>query len=155
MLLPDINTVEELLGLKKFDLPYKCDIDIRFINGFCVYQGGKSYWVIKGKFPIKIAEIIDEKADLYGIRINGNYKDSFKRHISHKRLEDEIENYRKHSSSISIEDFTSKCTEIEKDVLNNDYENCYTEFYHIDTLEGLKYVVDLIKSNNLITHWFL
>lgn len=155
MLTPDMNLLEELLGLKKFDLPYKCDADLRFINGFCICREGKSYWSIKGKFPIKIAEKLNEKSEIYGIRINENYNDDFKRHISHERLEEEIRNYSKNCGTLDMTEFVTKCNKIEKDVLENDYDNCYTKLYHIDTYEGLKYVVELIKSKNIITQWFL
>lgn len=151
----EADKIIELMGGKKCELPYNQGAvrigipQIYFYNGFCIYFSGTYYFIIKGNFPAKIAEKISEKAIELKIRIDGGCADwTVLSRLTHDRLKDipfDINN---------VDDFKRKRNEIEEDVLNNDYDNCYVETYHIDTVDGLKYVLDIIKENNITTEWF-
>lgn len=150
-----IRDIESYLNLEVHVLPYPTKKDIRFANGFCVYHSGRDYWVITGKFPLNIADEISKKAIDLSIRVNGGRcDDAITDFINHKKLDDYVSNYIQSKDKMGLSDFVCKCESIKEEVLKNDYENCYISYYHIDTLDGLKYVLDIIRSNNIYTKWF-
>lgn len=145
----------ELMGGVKCRLPYNegqtrsGKVEPYFYNGFCLYFSGTYYFVISGRFPAKIADEISKRAIELNIRIDGGCEDwTVESRITHDRLK-----CLKYDWS-NVEECTANYKRIREDVIINDYENCYVETYHIDTVDGLKYVLDVIKENKIKTEWF-
>lgn len=150
-----ISDIASILDLEKYELPYPTKRDIRFVNGFSVYHSETYYWIICGIFPVHIAKEIQVKADELEIRLHGcNTNEDIDRWLTHPKLEAFQREYIKGSTSLELNEFVESCEEIRDDCLKNDYDNCYVEYYHIDTLEGLKYVLDIIRKNDIHTTWF-
>lgn len=147
--------VAGLLKLEKYELPYPTKMDVRFANGFSVCHSDTYYWIIKGVFPLHIAREIQKKAEELSIRIHGGHWDwEIDKFLTHKNIESFQREYLQREVSLNLNEFTKECERIREDCIKNDYENCYIKYYHIDTLEGLRYVLDIIRQNNIYTNWF-
>lgn len=135
---------------------YTREVDfVGCINGFFIFSYSY-YWVIKGKMPLKYAIELYNYKDLE-IRVDGGSKDNnpidwctsdrFK-----KEYEKITEKY--HLGILTINELSKEISTIKKKFIDKDLDSCYIEMYHIDTTEGLRKVVEVIKENNIKTEWY-
>lgn len=123
------------------------------INGFFIYPYSY-YWVVKGKMPLKYADILYEYKDSLGIRVEGGAN-------SNKPLDwctsDEYEGFCEEISKqfklMSIDEFSKKLTEKKRELKEANLESFYISMYHIDDIKGLKKVVEIIRDNEIKTDW--
>lgn len=123
------------------------------INGFFIYPYNY-YWVVKGKMPLKYADMLYEYRDSLGIRVEGGAN-------SDKPLDwctsDEYEEFCDDISEqfqlMSIKEFSDKLTEKNNELKKSNLEDFYIRMYHIDDIKGLKKVIDTIRDNGIKTEW--
>lgn len=143
------------LGIKILDKnPINSDLKLLgSINGFFIYPQSY-YWVLSGKMPFKFArQLYDNKL---GIRTGGCTSDT---NPEFWCTSEEYEEYILEQQDllrkdlISSKEFASRLMNKQSELLKNNEDDMYIDMYHIDTLEGLKEIINIIKDNNLKTEW--
>ena len=160
-----MNKQDQLMYMKslgiKFDrhLPYEERDGVKNIgmcNGFFIYC--KSYYyIVSGKIPFEMANYIFKNYDnkKFQIRVQGNSEkskpDEWKTSDEYKEY---VQNYLdSHDIMDDFEGYAKIMKDKKAELLENNSEEFYIEYYHIDTNEGLKVVIDYIKENNIRTIW--
>jgi hypothetical protein len=133
-----------------------CNKNIGILNGFFIYCRSY-YYVVSGKIPFEMADYIfnNYNNDKFKIRVQGNAESyTPEKAKTCDEFEDYINNYTDtHDIMKDVEGFGKVIENKKKELFNTIPEKFYIEFYHIDTEEGLKIVVDYIKNNNIKTEW--
>lgn len=126
---------------------------VGIINGFYMYHKNY-YFVLNGKFPFTDAmKIYDTVNKDWEIRATGNgnnispagYETCDEWEIRAKAFMDS-------TSVILGAGIEKQLTELKEEIFSKNPET-YIETYHIDTIDGLLYMVDYIRNNNLVTVW--
>lgn len=149
------RAVLKALGVRELNnKPVHTDIKIvGCINGFFIYPVSY-YWVVKGKMPLKYADELYKYSDDLDIRVAGGANNN-------KPIDwctsDEFEDYKAQQTEqfelIGMDKFVKNLETERKKLFAEKPESFYVEMYHIDNLEGLKKVVDIIKEFNIKTEW--
>lgn len=157
-----MNKQEKIEYLKTLGVNFnhKCNVvsdDKGLLNGFFIYPSDTYYFVINGKFPLDSAEYIFNtySNEKYHIRVDGGCEDW--KPID-RCTSDEFENYIQSEIDKDIKKFFKECKtdkfdKYKNELINKDRSKFYIASYHIDTISGLKIVVDYIKENNIYTQW--
>lgn len=151
----DNSLVLKTLGVKILkNLPISQDVKIiGTINGFFIYPYSY-YWIIKGKMPLVYADELYEFRDSLDIRVSGGANSNKPiEHCTSDKYEDYKDEQSKQFELIGITEFCNRIENKHKELLNDNIDSFYVETYHIDKLEGLKKVVDIIKKYNIQTEW--
>lgn len=123
------------------------------INGFFIYPYNY-YWVVKGKMPLKYADILYEYRDSLGIRIEGGANNNKPLDwCTSDEYEEFCEEISKQFKLMTIDEFSKKLTEKKKELQEANLKSFYISMYHIDDIKGLKKVVDTIRDNKIRTEW--
>lgn len=123
------------------------------INGFFIYPYNY-YWIIKGKMPLKYAEILYKYRNSLGIRVEGGANNNKPLDwCTSDEYEEFCEDVTKQFKLMSIDEFSKKLTEKKNELKENNLESFYISTYHIDDIKGLKKVVDIIRDNDIKTNW--
>lgn len=152
----DKKEILKMLGVKVLKdtlIRSNCVEVVGCINGFFIYPYNY-YWIVKGKMPLRYADILYEYRDSLGIRVEGGAN-------SNKPLDwctsDEYEEFceelGKQFKLMSIDEFSEKLAKKKKELKEANLENFYIRTYHIDDIKGLKKVVDIIRDNKIKTDW--
>ena len=150
--------VLEMLGVKILEQPpiYKSDkIDfVGCINGFFIFPCSY-YWVVKGKMPFIQAEKLYKHRDLE-IRVAGGSKENKPEDwCTNEEFEKVGRDVSKRYSAkiIELNELMEESAIAKEKYIKSNLENSYVEMYHIDTIQGLRKVVEIIKDNNIKTEW--
>lgn len=147
----DTKSVFEYLGIKKVDsFPIQ---DIGCFNGFFIYPKS-NYWVVIGKMPLKYANELYKFRSILSIRVAGGHNDN-------KPIDfctsDEYEEFKQEQTGllplISFEDFSNRIKNKKEQLMNENIDKFYINKYHIDELQGLVKIIEVIKEYNIITNW--
>ena len=149
----------ELLEVKILtDPPIYKSSEVPFVgclNGFFIFPY-HYYWVVRGKMPLKYADELYQYRDVFGVRVNGGTNDN--KPIDHCTSDEYDEYLQKMVKLIStFDNIEEMCAETQKkkqEMMDEDIDKFYVDMYHIDTNQGLKRVVDIIRNNNIKTEWY-
>lgn len=150
----DNKTVLKTLGVKILkNLPISRDVKIiGTINGFFIYPYSY-YWIVKGKMPLKYADEL-YKSRALEIRVAGGHRDNKPiEHCTSDKLEEYIEEQIELIDLIGFDAYLNNIRVKEQELMKDKLDSFYVETYHIDKLEGLKKVVDIIKEYDIQTEW--
>ncbi len=153
----DERFILESLGVKVLrNPPVHLDSSIKFLgclNGFFIYPY-RYYWIVSGKMPFKFAKELYKYSEELGIRISGGSSSNTPEEWC---TSDEYENYSnklcKDINTLGVNKVANLLEETKKELMNNNIDDFYIDIYHVDTIDGLKKVVDTIKLNNIKTNW--
>jgi len=166
-----MNTIskEAKLLLEQFgvtfpnNLPYPSDTyysSIGFYKGFCVYFKNY-YYVITGAFQLsKIQPLYENREFIKHLEIRpaGLFWDTNPAaHAQHKTWDKLTEDFL--GKWLTIEDaadrkaLENKITKAHEDLIFNEPGNCFLHMYHIDTIEGVIYMLKHISSEQPPTVW--
>lgn len=150
----DNKSILKILGvgiLKNISLGQDVKI-VGIINGFIIYPYSY-YWIVQGKMPLKYADELYESRNLE-IRVAGGHKDNKPiEYCTSDELEDYIEEQIKLIELTGFNEYLNNIKLKQEQLMKDKLDNFYVETYHIDKLEGLKKVVDIIRKYNIKTEW--
>ena len=159
------NNVDQLVreelkqaGIPILELPCYMDTEVKtryvgVLYGFFFYRAW-TYWVCKGDMPLDIAEQIYRNYKGLRIRAGGHCGNVPPKTVSVnpvyiQELEDLL---RKTQESDTEENYVSKYLEQSKSIIDNPNLPRFVRNYHIDTIEGLEKLAEVIKEKKIHTH---
>jgi len=151
------NEEKEILKLMGVKFPKRLPINTNKItgvlNGYYITKESY-YWIVKGNIPYKYAKMFEAKPKLE-MRVNGSGTD-VDHWCTHNFIEKSITSYwETHTLGMySKENFEEYMGVSDEEHFSKYKEEYYISFYHIDTLEGIKLIINTIKNNKLEMKWW-
>ena len=156
-----MNKLEKLQLLKTLGVKFNhnCNMvagDVGLLNGFFIAPSDSYYFIINGKMPLKDAEYIFNTYDnnKYKVRVDGGCEDW--KPID-KCENDKFNDFlQKELETLTSKEYFNNCEKyckMKKELKKKHPEDFYVNTYHIDTIEGLKIIIDYIKEHNIKTIW--
>lgn len=156
-----MNKQEKLQLLKTLGVKFNhnCNMvagDVGLLNGFFISPSDSYYFIINGKMPLKDAEYIFNTYDnkIYKIRVGGGREDD--KPIDCCESDKFTEFLKNQIEKLPFEEYVKNCNkygEMKNNLKKENPDKFYINTYHIDTIEGLKIIVDYIKEHDIKTIW--
>jgi hypothetical protein len=160
------KSILEGLGLSRPRvLPYApADQDIMFLNGFAFHHRNY-YYAMEGKFPLKHAQLLWDggHSQLLAIREDGHgnggeplqfaTSDAYEAQVW--AMGQEWMSKRGWADREAVGSLDAKAIELKRLLLQDAPETFFLEQYHIDTSDGLIFMIKYIQSENIRTEWNL
>lgn len=149
----------ELLEVKILtDPPIYKSSEVPFVgclNGFFIFPY-HYYWVVRGKMPLKYANELYQYRDAFGVRVDGGSNDNKpEEHCTSDEYKEYLQKTVESMSTFNtLEEMRVETQKKKQEMMEKDIDKFYVDMYHIDTNQGLKKVVDIIRNNNIKTEWY-
>lgn len=124
-----------------------CPIVFGILNGF-KFMRAQHYWIVTGNMPLREAEYIYNNYKELGIRCAG--------HCANPSPHDWAEplDYDEYMNELQEQIHAKKITYDDSEQLLNEYKkgkDLFIKSYHVDTMEGLVKLADIIREHDITT----